>query len=74
MHPAEIQAELKKREITQKEIAQDLGVSQFHVSEVINKHRVSNRVMRHVAKIINRDHREIFPEYYFSKKRRSKAA
>jgi len=74
MHPAEIQAELKKREITQRQIAEELGVSQFHVSEVINKHRVSNKVMRHIAKLINRDHREIFPEYFFSKKRRSIAA
>ena len=68
MHPAEIQAELKKREITQKQIAEELGVSQFHISEVINKHRISNKVMRHIAEVINRDHRMVFPEYYFSKK------
>lgn len=62
MHPANIQAELKIRGITQKSIADELEVTEFHISEVINKKRVSDR-----------DHHEVFPEYYFSKKRRRPA-
>jgi len=54
MHPADIQAALKKKGITQKQIAEELGVSQFHVSEVINdaETRRSQRVMRAVAEKI----------------------
>jgi len=74
MHPADIQAELKKRGITQKAIAEELGVSMFHVSEIINQHRISDRVMKAISKKIGKDHREVFPGYYFSKKRRRNAA
>ena len=76
MHPADIQAELKKNDVTQASIAQDLGVSPFHVSAVIHYPTVrqSDRVMRAVAKAIRRDHREVFPSYYFNLKRRSREA
>ena len=74
MHPADIQAELKKRDITQAAIAEELEVTEFHVSEVINKHRISDRVMKAVAEKIGMDHRAVFPEYYFSQKRREKVA
>jgi len=37
MHPADIQAELKKRDIQQKEIAVDLGVSPMAVSIVVTR-------------------------------------
>ena len=75
MHPADIQAELKKNRVTQSSIAQNLGVSEFHVSAVIHNPdvRQSDRVMRAVAKAIGRDHREVFPTYYFRLKRRSRA-
>jgi len=66
MHPADIQSELKKRGITQKSIAQELERSEFHISAVIRKLRDSDLVMRAVAKKIHRDHREVFPEYYFN--------
>lgn len=76
MHPADIQAELKKRGITQKEIARELGVSEMHVSGAINypKARQSDRVFRAVAKKIDRDPQDVFPEYYFrpQNKRRKK--
>ncbi len=74
MHPANIQAELKIRGITQKSIADELEVTEFHVSEVINKKRISDRVMRAISEKIGRDHRDLFSEYYFSKKQRRKAA
>lgn len=75
MHPADIQSELKKKGITQRAIAQKLDVSEFHVSAVINNptERQSDRVMRAIAKAIGRDHREVFPEYYFTKKCRPRS-
>ena len=76
MHPADIQAELKKNGVTQASIAQDLGVSAFHVSAVIHNPtaRPSDRVMKAIAKAIGRDHREVFPSYYFKLKRRPREA
>jgi len=74
MHPADIQARLKKRGITQKEIAQELGVTEMAVSKVINKSSVSDRIMKAVARAIGEDYRAVFPEYYFGKGRHRKAA
>ncbi len=73
MHPADIQSELKKRGITQKSIADELDLTEFHISAVI-RGRPSDRVMKVVAKKIGRDHREVFPKYYFRTTRRKKAA
>ena len=74
MHPAEIQCELKKRGITQKDIADELGVCPFHISGVIRfqELRGSERVMKAVSKKIERDPREVFPTYFFRKNRRTK--
>lgn len=76
MHPADIQAELKKRGITQKMIAQELRLSEFHVSAVINHpdFRPSDRVFRAIAEKIGRDHLKLFPEYYSRKIKRKKSA
>jgi len=74
MHPADIQAELKKRDITQHAIAEALEVSDMQISGVINKTRDSDRVMRHVSELIGKDHHEVFSEYYFRKNRREKKA
>ncbi len=71
MHTAEIQYELKKRGITQKTVAAELGVTQMPVSKVINKLIVSSRIMCHVAKRIERDHRDVFPEYFLQPPKRS---
>jgi len=73
MHPADIQSELKKRGITQKSIAVEIEVTETTISEVIRKRRDSDRVMKVISKKIDRDHREVFPEYYF-RKRKHKAA
>ena len=64
MEPIDIQYELKKRGIMQKDIARAVGVSDNVISKVVNKHMVSDRVMRAVAKAIGRNHRKVFPEYY----------
>jgi len=74
MHPADIQAELKKRGINQREIAEALGVTGLHISAVINKGRESDRVMRFISEKIARDPHEVFPSYYFRKIRRKRAA
>jgi lambda repressor-like predicted transcriptional regulator len=66
MHPADIQAALKKRGITQKQIADELDVSQFHVSDVINNcaMRRSMRVMTAVAGKIGLPVEEVFPDCF----------
>lgn len=63
MTTLEIQAALKKRGITQKQLAVDLGVSEMTVSKVINKTLISDRVMRGVAAAIQEDPADAF-EYY----------
>lgn len=69
MEPIDIQYELKKRGIMQKDVARALGVSDNVISRVINKQIVSDRIMRAVAKAIGRNHRKVFPEYYAPPKR-----
>ncbi|MGD8388797.1 MAG: helix-turn-helix domain-containing protein [Desulfobacteraceae bacterium] len=70
MHPAHIQAELKIAGYTQKALAQELEVSEFHISEVVHKKRPSDRVMTRISEIIQRNPHEVFPEYYFRKNAR----
>ena len=69
MHPADIQAELKKRGIRQCSIAEDLEVSSFHISAVINygESRPSDRVMRYIAGKIGKEPHEVLPDYYLKK-------
>jgi len=76
MTPLEIQFELKKRGITQRQIARELGVSEMVVSKVVNQQLVSDRVMRGVAEALGYDHRAVFPKYYLmpGKRKTSKVA
>jgi transcriptional regulator with XRE-family HTH domain len=64
MEPIDIQYQLKKLKITQGDVAKSIGVSQSAVSKVVNKQRISNRIMRRIAGLIGRDHTDVFPEYY----------
>lgn len=64
MLPDEIKNALKKNDITQKAIAEQLGVSEMAVSHVINKKIISNRIMHKVARAIDSDPYKVFPEYY----------
>lgn len=64
MQPLEIQFALKKRGISQKQIATDNKVSEMSVSKVINRSMVSDRVMKAISELIGEDHRLVFPEYY----------
>ena len=70
MHTADIQAALKKRGYTQKDVADELGLSPMTVSDVVRKVRISARVMCHIAKLIGKDPREVFPEYFLSPPKR----
>ena len=64
MQPLEIQFELRKRGIAQKQIAADNKVSQMAVSKVINRSLISDRLMKAVSELIGEDHRLVFPVYY----------
>jgi len=64
MTPSEIQKRIKDANITQRAIAQKIGVSEVSVSDVIKGRRISDRVMRAVAEAISDDVRLVFPEYY----------
>lgn len=71
MTPLQRQFALKEKGITQCQIARKLGVHEMSVSDVIRGVRVSDRIMRGIAAAIGRDHRAVFPEYYFQAPKRS---
>lgn len=71
MTPAEIQFELKKRKITQVEIANRENVHPVCISRVISRLMVSDRIMRAISAAISEDHRLVFPDYYLRPARRS---
>lgn len=61
MHPADIQAALKKARITQFDIAQKLGVSPSAVSAVI-KGRISSRQIRgYISQVLEVDESTLWP-------------
>jgi lambda repressor-like predicted transcriptional regulator len=70
--PLDIQNELKKRGITQKEIAQEQQVSEMSVSDVVNFRMVSRKLMAAIAEKIERDPKEVF-HWYFGAKRPARA-
>lgn len=76
MEAADIQCALKKKKITQKALAEQIGVSPITVSNVIIGDRISDRVMRAVAVAIGEDYRKVFDWYYLQppKRRTSKTA
>ena len=71
MTPLEIQYQLKLRKITQRSIAEKLGVSEMSVSDTINKNIVSDRIMRAVAEAIGDNYQVVFAEYYLRPAKRS---
>jgi len=64
MTPAFRQYLLKLRGITQKQIAQELGVSQMSVSSEINGTLRSHKVRCAIAEKIGISVNDVFPEYY----------
>jgi lambda repressor-like predicted transcriptional regulator len=71
MHPADIQAKLKKKGLTQKQVADKIGVCEMVVSKVVNNLEVSDRVMRAISAEIGMDHRRVFSWYYRKPAKRS---
>lgn len=74
MHPADIQAALKRKKITQKAIANEEGVSEMAISVVVNKKSVSDRLMKAIAKRLQKPVTHIFREYYNSNSKRPRKA
>jgi len=66
MTPDEIKLELfrRRKRVSMSGIAKSLGVSRQAVSAVIDRKFVSDRIMRAVAKAIDRDVRYVFPQHY----------
>jgi len=71
MTPAKIQDALRKLNITQRSIANELHVSEMTVSKVINRVIVSDRIMRAIADKIGRTHTAVFPKYYHQPPKRA---
>jgi transcriptional regulator with XRE-family HTH domain len=71
MTPLDRQYALKKKGITQKQIAEKLSVSQMCVSDEINSRHISHRIREAIAEAIDEDVRLVFPEYYFRKPKRN---
>lgn len=62
MHPAEINAEIRKAGATQTAIAETLGVSPATVSAVINGRIKSKRVASAIALVVSRSVVSLWPE------------
>lgn len=63
MDPIDIQYELKKKKVLQKEIAKEAGVHPVSVSKVINGKLVSPRLMEIISEKLGRAPREVFGNY-----------
>lgn len=74
MHPADIQAALKKKGYSQAKLARELGLHPVSISRVILGKEVSNRIMNAVAVIIGQPVQFIFPDYYLSPPKRKTSA
>ena len=63
MDPIDIQYELKKKKVLQKEIAKEAGVHPVSVSKVINGKLVSPRLMEIISEKLGRAPWEVFENY-----------
>ncbi|MBW2570065.1 MAG: helix-turn-helix domain-containing protein [Deltaproteobacteria bacterium] len=71
MTPDEIKKAIRKKKTTQRAIAAKIGRSEMSVSSVIHSGRVSDYIMRGIAKAIGKPHTTVFPEYYLGAPKRS---
>jgi lambda repressor-like predicted transcriptional regulator len=62
MTPVDIKVKLLRANVTQAAIAREIGVSQVSVLRVIKNHSASHRIRLAVAKAIDRDVRQIWPD------------
>lgn len=70
MHPADLQATIKKAGFTQKALAQEYGCSENVVSVVIRTKWGSEPVMTFIANKLGKKPDELFPEYFHRKVRK----
>jgi len=70
MTPKQRKEALKKRKVTQKSIADKLGISEMSVSKAINDQIVSDRIYTAVAAAIGKPKGTVFPVYYHGPRRR----
>jgi len=63
IHPADLQANLKKAGIRQKDVAEQLDVSESAVSTCI-KGGQGARIREHLAAVLRFDPRDAWPQYY----------
>lgn len=74
MHPADIQALIKKAGFTQKALAQEYGCSEFQMSRTIRTGWGSEPLLTFIARKIGRDPRKIFSKYFDRKNKRLRKA
>jgi len=74
MTPKEIQAALKNKGTTQKNIALDLGVAEMTVSNVIHGRAVSDRIFTAISKAIGKPKDAVFAYYRGPKLRKTSKA
>jgi transcriptional regulator with XRE-family HTH domain len=75
MDAIDIQAQLKRRKVTQRDIAEAEGVSGTAISQIINRRAISDRLMKAIAARLEKPVTFIFDDYYSSNiRRRRKAA
>lgn len=71
MHPAFIQAELKRRAISQRDIADKFGVSESFVGRLIRGQTSSHRIAKHIASRLGRPVHDLWPDRYHGRPRRA---
>jgi len=60
----------EKSKITRKVLADGIGVTAFHISEIGSKKGISDRALKAIAEKIGRDHRESYPAHNLSSPKR----
>lgn len=74
MHPAYIQAELKKAGYSQKRVADEYGCTDMFVHLVIHKGYGSERLINFICDKIGKKPEAVFPKWFYRKNRRIKKA
>lgn len=64
MHPADIQAALRKAGVSQKSIAEKFDVSESTITQVIHGGSKSRRIAEEIAELISKDIEDIWPGSY----------
>lgn len=70
MSPEEIRTEFhrKRKECSMASIGRSVGVSRVAVHRVIDRHFVSDKIMRAIADALGKNVSYVFPEYYLSRR------